>query len=152
DGNLTVESAATNNEPVSAQSADNVQAVFDYLTGEENTGLNEQQVQASVTLVEATDADVARPQGRTEIIEDEDGHVCCAREVNAATVSVDLDVSAMDGAVGMEDIADRDADGVLLEPSQPVTPDELWLHVAADTGPGGVHIAVESTEFSYTGM
>ncbi|GAA2040313.1 hypothetical protein GCM10009720_20980 [Yaniella flava] len=151
DGNLTVESAATNNEPVSAQSADNVQAVFDYLTGEENTGLNEQQVQASVTLIEATDADVARPQGLTEIIEDEDDHVFGPVELNASTDSVGLDINTIDDAVDMEDLSILDADGELLEPSQPVTTDELWLHVPADTETGGVHIAAESTEFGYTG-
>ena len=151
DGELTVESAATNSEPVSTQSADNVQAVFDYLTGEENTGLNEQEVQASVTLVEATDADVTLPEGLREVIEDEDDHVFGPVALNASTNSVDLEIHTTDAAVDMADLSVFDADGEVVEPSQPVTTDELWLHVPADTETGGVHIAAESTEYGYTG-
>ena len=58
DGDLTVDSAAHSSQSVSAASAHNVQTVFDYFTGPDNIGLSEQEVQASVTLVDTTDAEI----------------------------------------------------------------------------------------------
>src|SRR5699024_12487119 len=60
-GDLTVNNAANSAVPVAADSEHNVQAVFAYLTGEHNTVLNEQEVKASETHVDATDTKQEQP-------------------------------------------------------------------------------------------
>lgn len=149
DGNLTVDSAAHSNQPVSAASASNVQTVFDYFTGPENTGLSEQEVQASVTLVE-TDAEVEPAQTIQDQVQDDD-HILGPVALNASTEEVDLELTSSNAAVEIADLTMLDAAGEEIDTDQPVHAEELWLHVPADTETGGVQITAESTDFGYTG-
>lgn len=151
EGTLSVDSAAQNSQPVSEQSALNVQAVFDYFTGPGNTGLSEHEVQASVTLVDASDAEVGPPEAIEELLEDEDDQVLGPIELNASTDQVDLELTSTNAAVEVTDFTILDAAGKELDTSQPVRAEELWVHVSGDTETGGVHISAESTDFGYTG-
>lgn len=151
DGKLRVESAEHSSQSVSIQSARNVQAVFDYFTGPANTGLSEHEVQASVTLVDATDAEVMPPESMDELIEDEGGQILGPIEVNASAEQIDLELTPTKAEVEISALTMLDTAGVELDISQPVDAQELWVHVPAETETGGVHIAAESSDFGYTG-
>lgn len=151
DGKLTVESAAHSTTAVDEQSAQNVQAVFDYFTGEANIGLNEQEVQASVTLVDATDPDTALPEAVEGFIEHEDDQVLGPISLNASTDEVDVELSSSEAEIELEALTILDADGNVVDTNQPVSTEEIWLHVPAETETGGVELAAESTEYGYTG-
>ena len=151
DGDLTVDSAAHSSQSVSAASAHNVQTVFDYFTGPENIGLSEQEVQASVTLVDTTDAEIEPAETVQELIQDEHDHLLGPVALNASTEAVDLELTSSNSAVEIADITMVDAAGDVVDTSQPVHAEELWIHVPADTETGGVQITAESTDFGYTG-
>lgn len=150
DGNLTVEPAAHSSTPVSSESAQNVQTLFDYFTGEANTGLSEQEVQASVTLVDATGEQVEAPEAVEELV-DEDDHVFGPILLNASADEVDLEIDATDPAVELDELAILDTAGNPVDTDQSVSAEEIWVHVPAEIETGGVEIAAESTEFGYTG-
>lgn len=150
DGNLVVEPAAQSSTPVSQQAAKNVQTLFDYFTGTENTGLTEQQVQASATLVDATGDEVEIPEPIDEIA-DEDDHVFGPVLLDASADQVDLDISATGPDASVEELSILDATGSTIDVAEPVNADEIWVHVPAETETGGVEITAESTEFGYTG-
>lgn len=151
DGKLKIDSAAHSSQSVSEASARNVQTVFDYFTGPDNTGLSEHEVQASVTLVDASDAEVGPPEAIEELLEDEDAQVLGPIELNASTDQVDLELTSTNAAVEVTDFTILDAAGKELDTSQPVRAEELWVHVPGDTETGGVHLSAESTDFGYTG-
>ena len=150
-GDLTVNNAANSDVPVAADSAQNVQAVFDYLTGEHNTGLNEQEVQASVTLIDATAEQLEPPTQMEKLIQDEQDHVIGPIQLNASTHQVDLELSTSTADVDLAELSIVDANGETLDTSQEVTTDEIWIHVPAETATGGITISAESTEYGYTG-
>lgn len=150
-GDLTVNNAANSSVPVAADSAQNVQAVFDYLTGEDNTGLNEQEVQASVTLIDATDMQLEPPEQLGELIEDEDDHIFGPIQLNSSTSQIDLEFSPTNSEIDVEEVSILDATGNALDLNQAVTTEEVWIHVPAQTATGGITISAESTEFGYTG-
>ena len=150
-GDLTVNNAANSAVPVAADSEHNVQAVFDYLTGEHNTGLNEQEVQASVTLVDATGTQQEPPAQLETLIEDEEDHVLGPIQLNASTSQIDLELNPTNSEVDLTELSVLDANGDTLDTSQEVTTDEMWIHVPADTATGGINISAESTEYGYTG-
>lgn len=151
DGHLTVESAEPDGEPVSEQASHNVQALFDYFTGEDNVGLNEDEVQASVTLVDGTASAGAIPEAIEEHVDHEDDHVLGPIALNASSEDVDLELRAMNAEVELEELSVMDASGELVDMSQPVSAEELWLHVPAEMETGGIELAAESSEYGYTG-
>ena len=150
-GDLTVDNTANNAVPVAADSAQNVQAVFDYLTGEHNTGLNEQEVQASVTLIDATDTQLEPPAQLENLIEDEEDHVLGPIQLNASTSQIDLELSTTTSEVDLAELSILDANGDALDISKEITTEEMWIHVPAETATGGINISAESTEYGYTG-
>ena len=151
DGKLKIDSAAHSSQSVSEASARNVQTVFDYFTGPDNTGLSEHEVQASVTLVDATDAEVGPPEALHDVIQDEEDQILGPIALNASTEQVDLELTSTNAAVEIANLTMLDATGNEVDTSQPVRAEELWVHVPAVTETGGLHIAAESTDFGYTG-
>ena len=147
---MTVNNAANSDVPVAEDSAQNVQAVFDYLTGEHNTGLNEQEVQASVTLVDATGTQQEPPAQLETLIEDEEDHVLGPIQLNASTSQIDLELNPTNSEVDLTELSVLDANGDTLDTSQEVTTDEMWIHVPAEP-PQVASILRESTEYGYTG-
>src|SRR5699024_10467441 len=135
---------------VSEASARNVQTVFDYFTGPDNTGLSEHEVQASVTLVDATDAEVGPPEALHDVIQDEEDQILGPIALNASTEQVDLELTSTSRGVEIVNLTMLDATGNEVDTSQPVRAEERWEHVPAVTETGGLHIAAESTEFGYT--
>ena len=108
-------------------------------------------MQASVTLVDTTDAEIEPAETVQELIQDEHDHLLGPVALNASTEAVDLELTSSNSAVEIADITMVDAAGDVVDTSQPVHAEELWIHVPADTETGGVQITAESTDFGYTG-
>ncbi len=151
DGELTVEAAPDDEASMADSSAENVQYIFDYLTGDANVGLTEEEVQASVTLSDASSAEISAPEPILESVETEDDHLLGPVIINSSSAQVDLHLESTDPAVSTDEITLFDVQGQVLDPLTPVEVPELWVHVPAETASGELHIAAESTEHSYTG-
>lgn len=148
DGKLTVEAGPT--AQLAEHSADNVQKIFDYLTGASNTGLTEQEVQASVTLEDATEPNADVPETLSSVVADDGDHLFGPIRLNASTPEVDLRVNSVEEAVH-EQLSVLDAEGGPVDINQSVHADELWIHVPAEVESGSVQLTAESVEYGYTG-
>src|SRR5699024_12384910 len=112
---------------------------FDYLTGVHHTGLNEQEAQASVTLVDATGTQQEPPAQLETLIEDEEDHVLGPIQLNASTSQIDLELNTTNSEVDLTELSVLDANGDTLDTSQEVTNDERWRHVPDATDTGGIN-------------
>ncbi|GAA4476086.1 hypothetical protein GCM10023190_12870 [Enteractinococcus fodinae] len=148
DGKLTVESGPT--AQLAEHSSDNVRKIFAYLTGDSNTGLTEQEVQASVTLEDATEPNVDVPEPLSSVIADDGDHLLGPIRLNASTPEVDLSVHSAEEGVH-EQLSVLDAEGEPVDMNQSVHADELWIHVPAEVETGSVQLTAESVEYGYTG-
>lgn len=151
DKELLVEDAPDGTARTTDQSAANVQAVFDYLTGSDNTGLTEQEVQASVTLEDATDPDASIPEPVASGMTSEADHVFGPILLNASTDEVELAMRPIDARVEADQITVVTSEGEPLDLAEPVSAEEVWVHVPADLETGAVRLAAESVEYGYTG-
>lgn len=151
DGDLSVESARGDATPISDASGANVQEIFDYLTGERNLGLSEHEVQASVSLKDAANTLVSVPEAITALVKDEQDHVLGPIMLNASTPEVDLQLELINTDVTRAHISLLDASGEAIDETQPVSAEQLWVHVPAQTPTGQLRIAAEVTEYGYTG-
>src|SRR5699024_10791562 len=140
-GDLTVSNAANSAVPVAADSEHNVQAVFEYLTGGHNTGLDEQEVQARVTLGAATGRTQEPPATLETLVEHEEDHALGPIQLNASTSQIDLELNPTNSEVDLTELSVLDANGDTLDTSQEVTTDEMWIHVPAETATGGINIS-----------
>lgn len=151
DGVLTVEAAPSDTASLRARSADNVQNVFEYLTGEHNTGLTEEEVQTSVTLSTASGAEGNIPDILPETLDIEDGHILGPVAINSSSGQVDLRLEPTAPVIAIEEITLFDALGQIIEVTSPVVAENLWVHIPADMPSGGVNVTAESVEYGYTG-
>lgn len=151
DGVLTVEPTPGNTASLTDRSAENVQTVFDYLTGEENTGLTEHEVQASVTLNDASAADVSVPEAVLASKTDEADHILGPVTISSSSEHIDLHLETTNPDISLDDVTLFDPHGHSIDVTTPVAAEELWVHVPADAVSGGVQLAAESTEYGYTG-
>lgn len=150
DDDLTVEPTPGNAASLRDTSAENVQKIFDYLTGEDNTGLTEQEVQASVTLTDASTADVNAPEAVLESKTAEADHILGPVIINSSSEHVNLHLETT-ADISPDDVTLLDPQGQRIDVTTPVAVEELWVHVPADATSGSVQLAAESTEYGYTG-
>jgi len=149
DGNLVIEDGPT--VSMTEHSADNIQAIFDYLTGANNTGLSEQAVQASVTLEDASDPTATIPAPVAEATDLDRDHIFGPILLNASTSEVELTVQSTDTGAAEERLNILNNDGEPVDLKEPITAEEIWVHVPAEVPTGGVRLMAESTEYGYTG-
>ncbi|HJF15400.1 MAG TPA: thioester domain-containing protein [Enteractinococcus helveticum] len=150
DGNLTVEPAPGDAASLTETSAENVQKIFDYLTGEENTGLTEQEAQASVTLTDARTADTSVPEAVLESKTSPADQILGPVIINSSSDYVNLQLETTTD-VSQYDVTLLDPQGQRIDVTTPVAVEELWVHVPADVRSGSVQLIAESTEYGYTG-
>lgn len=151
DGKLTVEAAPDDTASMTANSAAHVQSIFDYLTGELNTGLTEQEAQASVTLNDESSVETSGPDVVPEAMDAAGDHILGPVVVNSSSEQVDLRLEATTPAVSPEDVTLFDAQGQVIDLTAPVLADEFWVHIPAETASGAIRLAAESVEYGYTG-
>ena len=151
DGKLNVAEAPDGTARMSQHSANNVQAVFDYLTGSENIGLTEDEVRASVTLEDTSDLTDDLPEAVAAAIEHADDHIFGPIMLNSSTREVDLEMR-LDGSEALIDqITMWDSHGEIIDLAHSVTAEEIWVQVPAALETGTVQVAAESVEYGYTG-
>ena len=151
DGELSVADAPDGAARKSQHSADNVQAVFDYLTGSSNTGLTEQEVQASVTLENASELTARLPEAVAAVIGGDDDHIFGPIMLNSSTHEVDLEMRPDGATMQTDGITVLDSNGDIIDLDQAVSAEEVWVHVPAELETGTVQLAAESVEYGYTG-
>ena len=151
DGVLTVEAAPDDAASLTATSAANVHQIFAYLTGDQNTGLTEHEVQASVTLHDASGSEVSAPGPVLEAKTDDGDHLLGPVTVKSSSDHVSLRLDTTNLAVSPEELTLLDAQGQAIDTTKPIGVQELWVLVPADTASGGVQLSAESTEYGYTG-
>ena len=149
DGNLVVEAGP--DDTMRAHSAANVQAVFDYLTGSTNTGLTEQETQASVTLENNTIDDAEVPEAIDDLVDNDEDHVFGPILLNTSSDDVELAVHPSDDEIPIEDLVVMDPTGQVVDLDQAVSANELWVQIPAEMESGSVELSAESIEFGYTG-
>lgn len=149
EGDLVVEDGPT--AQLGEHSFDNVQRVFDYLTGDSNTGLTEQQVQASVTLEDSTDSDADVPETILDVMSDDNDHVFGPIELNASAAEVELDLHPVDRDLPQDQMNILDGAGQPVDIDEPVSVDELWVHIPAELESGAARLTAASVEYGYTG-
>lgn len=148
DSKLTVEDGPTTQ--LAEHSTKNVQQVFDYLTGDSNTGLTEQEVQASVALEDATEPNTDVPEPFESVIADDGDHLFGPIQLNASTPAIELAMDS-DNEIVHEQISVFDANAEPVDINRSVDVEELWVHVPAELETGSVHLTAESVEYGYTG-
>jgi len=151
DGTLRVEDAPDGSARSSERSAANVHAVFDYLTGSANTGLTEQEVQASVTLEDATDPEANIPEPVASSRTNDADHLFGPIQLNASSDDVELAMRPSEASVESDQITIVTSEGEPLNLAEPVSAEEVWVHVPAHLETGSVRLTAESVEYGYTG-
>lgn len=151
DGQLNVADAPDGTARMSQHSADNVQAVFDYLTGSTNTGLTEEEVRASVTLEDTTDLAQDLPETVAAVRAHAEDHMFGPIMLNSSSPEVDLEMRLDGSETQLDQITMVDRHGEIINLDQAVTAEEIWVHVPAEMETGTVQLAAESVEYGYTG-